>query len=237
MSDYLANGQGLLTIEDQGNFTPFHVVITGNMSVGDTPTEVDPERRTYLVNSFGLVLHEVNGDKNYQFNGHGSIYMTRHDNFLFLEGSGDWNKWAFDLVEDCKTFDFKLRQKMRYSTGFTCDPKTEHQISLKSVDLNLEKQARVCCGSTEKGNTDWKTYLDGKGLFVDVDTSICGFATTPLYFTSIGGDCDHWDTCGGTSIYNPTPTGFRVYVQRNGLNTTTEDANKRGWHINWHGIE
>ena len=95
-------------------------------------------------------------------------------------------------------------------------------------------------GSTPSGNTAWEQYsipgglTGGQGIFVDVDTSSFGFTTTPIYITSLGGTGYHWTTTGATSIYTPTPTGFRVYVR-----FTVEGqispafANQNGWHINW----
>ena len=49
--------------------------------------------------------------------------------------------------------------------------------------------------------------------YLDVDTSAGKFTSTPRYFTTLGGNSSHWATTGATSIYNATPTGFRVYVR------------------------
>jgi hypothetical protein len=96
------------------------------------------------------------------------------------------------------------------------------------------QSAFIAKGSTPVGNTAWQQYSDGEGVFVDVDTSSAGFKTTPIYITSLGGRLGHWGTTGATSIYEPTPTGFRVYVRwsTGGLLTPAE-ANGAGWHINW----
>lgn len=91
---------------------------------------------------------------------------------------------------------------------------------------------RTCSGRTLPGATDWRQY-GSDGVYVDVDTSPCGFDGTPLYFTSIGGNSNHWSSMGATSIYSPTETGFRVYVKRSGI--TIADANDWKWHINWEG--
>jgi hypothetical protein len=64
-----------------------------------------------------------------------------------------------------------------------------------------------------------------------VNTASCGFTSTPLYFTSIGGESGHWASTGATSIYTPTATGFRVYVRYPGI--TPAVANQYGWHLNW----
>jgi len=97
-----------------------------------------------------------------------------------------------------------------------------------------ERSALMARGSTPVGNTAWQQYPDGEGVFVDVDTSSAGFTTTPIYITSIGGATAHWGTTGATSIYQPTPTGFRVYVRWwGGGSLTPALANQYGWHINW----
>jgi hypothetical protein len=98
----------------------------------------------------------------------------------------------------------------------------------------LSQAVQVYRGSTPVGNTAWQQYSTGDGVFVNVDTSSAGFTTTPIYITSLGGRSDHWLTIGATSIYVPTPTGFRVYVRwANGGSLTPAIANQNGWHINW----
>ena len=97
-----------------------------------------------------------------------------------------------------------------------------------------ERSALIARGSTPIGNTAWQQYFDGEGIFLDVDTSSAGFTTTPIYITSLGGRSHHWETTGATSIYLPTPTGFRVYVRWwGGGPLTPAIANQYGWHINW----
>jgi hypothetical protein len=92
---------------------------------------------------------------------------------------------------------------------------------------------RIAIGRTTPGSTSWIQY-SADGICVDVDTSSAGFSSTPYYFTSLGGITNHWTTQGATSIYNPSGTGFRVYVNQAGI--TVADANNRHYHINWIGI-
>jgi hypothetical protein len=99
------------------------------------------------------------------------------------------------------------------------------------------QSALIARGSTPSGNTAWQQYFDGKGVFVDVDTSSAGFETTPIYITSLGGTTAHWGTTGATSIYAPTPKGFRVFVRwADGGALTPAVANQFGLHINWIAI-
>jgi hypothetical protein len=100
---------------------------------------------------------------------------------------------------------------------------------------------QIASGATPLSSTAWQSYSDGQGgegIFVDVNTSSGGFTTTPIYTTSLGGLGYQWLTAGATSIYTPTPTGFRVYVQwsTGGGGLTPTFANNNGWHINWIGV-
>lgn len=91
--------------------------------------------------------------------------------------------------------------------------------------------SEACVGRTNPNNTPWVQYGGSvPGLYVDVDTTACGESYTPNYLTSLGGTSRHWAALGVTSIYSPTPTGFRVY-----LNTTETVASAQSmkWHVNW----
>ena len=95
-----------------------------------------------------------------------------------------------------------------------------------------QQTLKVVGGRTPVSNTAWQPFTEG--IFVDVNTSVAGFTQTPLYITSLGGNGSHWATTGATSIYQPTPTGFRVYVRwANGGELTPAFANQYRWHINW----
>ena len=78
------------------------------------------------------------------------------------------------------------------------------------------------------------------GVYVDVDTSAASFRSTPHYVASLAGKTHHWLTTGGSCVYNPTDTGFRIYVRyfdSSDENITPEFANEAGWHISWIGFE
>ncbi len=97
--------------------------------------------------------------------------------------------------------------------------------------------ARIRCGQTPEGNTDWKQYAGGAGIYVDVDTSACGFKSTPIYLVNMHGNNNNWSTTGGSSAYSRTPTGFRIYVRWAGGGALGPDqANSLGWHIQWVAI-
>jgi len=100
---------------------------------------------------------------------------------------------------------------------------------------------------------DWLDYVS-LGIYVDVNTSACGFQTTPHYLVtleSITNSGYHWYATGTPSIYNPTPTGFRVYLRWtdtpadiNPIGSTNEanplrvqTAIDKGWTLKWTGIQ
>ena len=92
---------------------------------------------------------------------------------------------------------------------------------------------RLVVGKTDPRKTPWVQYNRG-GIYVDIDTSRAGFASTPYYFTSLSGHTNNWLAQGVTSIYLPTATGFRVHVGSREL--TAAQANSWGWSISWVAI-
>jgi hypothetical protein len=97
----------------------------------------------------------------------------------------------------------------------------------------------IASGQTPPGTTNWQQYTGNiSGIFVDVNTSAAGFSTTPVYVTSLGGNSGNWSTTGGSSVYQETPAGFRVYVRFPGsASITPAEANSWQWHINWIAIQ
>jgi len=52
------------------------------------------------------------------------------------------------------------------------------------------------------------------------------------------GASNHWATTGGTSVYTPSPTGFRIYIKWSDANPLTPaNAQGMGWYIQWIGIQ
>ncbi len=80
----------------------------------------------------------------------------------------------------------------------------------------------------------WVIYDGGRGIYVDVDTSMHNFRTTPHYLTTLEGTTSHWATQGVTSIYNASPNSFRVYVGF--INRRMEQKYKDNWYLKWTAI-
>ena len=96
--------------------------------------------------------------------------------------------------------------------------------------------SHLCCGHTNPNGTGWVDYGDD-GIYIDVNTLACNFTATPMYFTSLAGDNNHWTTTGATSIYSPSASGFRVYVRGISGAISSAFANSKNWHIQWCGIK
>mmetsp|Transcript_94363 Transcript_94363/g.219272 ORF Transcript_94363/g.219272 Transcript_94363/m.219272 type:complete len:396 (+) Transcript_94363:106-1293(+) len=119
------------------------------------------------------------------------------------------------------------------ATGFTLN--VHHDTGLTVSDaqsrnyyINWLADDGVCSGQTPSGSTNWVEVTEG--LYVDVDTSACGFQLVPVYVTSMTGDLHHLTT-GSSEVYWPTATGFRTYIHSPA--TTAAAANSQGWQINW----
>ena len=98
---------------------------------------------------------------------------------------------------------------------------------------------RIASGQSQAG-AGWQVYTGGggPGIFIDVNTSSGKFTGTPTYVTSLGGSSSHWALTGGSAVYNPSPTGFRIYVRfPDGGPITPAMASTNGWHVKWIGIE
>ncbi|MDA3840729.1 MAG: hypothetical protein PF572_06630 [Patescibacteria group bacterium] len=94
---------------------------------------------------------------------------------------------------------------------------------------------KVVCGGTVPGLTNWQVHtIDA--VYVDVDTSLAGFTTTPNYFVSLNGSGYHHRTTGSNSIFNPGSSTFRLYVMYTDGAWSPTDANTWQWNIRWCGV-
>jgi RHS repeat-associated protein len=129
-----------------------------------------------------------------------------------------------------------FRVYLRYADGGALAPVTANtnQWHIRWAAVGRETAtSTLCSGRTAPGSTTWQAY-GSNGVYLDVNTSRCGYSSPPVYLTSLGGNSSHFATTGATSIYVPTATGFRVYVRIvSGTNFTPADANSWGWHLNW----
>jgi hypothetical protein len=94
------------------------------------------------------------------------------------------------------------------------------------------KTLKIRCGKTPEGHTNWVGMDNG----VNVVVTVPAFESVPLYFVNVHGDNGNWMLTGGSSAYDRTNTGFRVYVYypHGTINPTL--ANGYGWHVQWLAI-
>ncbi len=119
-----------------------------------------------------------------------------------------------------------------FGAGLLATACQEPEQEASSSPATTAQQDKRCTGKTMPGQSGWKKYKS-YGLYIDVDTSDCGFGQTPIYLSSLGGNGSHETVEGGTSIYFPTPTGFRIYLS---TRASVELAESRKWHINWEAL-
>lgn len=83
---------------------------------------------------------------------------------------------------------------------------------------------------------DWINYYSDKlncqGIEVYVDISQYGLEKEPVIITSLHGDSDHWILTGGSSPYNITTKGFKIYIP----NITCADALMFNYRIHYIGF-
>lgn len=92
----------------------------------------------------------------------------------------------------------------------------------------------MCCSAS---SIDWHTFYT-TGALIDVDTSKCGFEEPPKYFTELTGNSNMHRIMGASSIYSPTESGFRIYINEETLHTTPTSSIADSWRlkIKWCGV-
>jgi hypothetical protein len=126
------------------------------------------------------------------------------------------------------------------SVGVGKAPSTTYRLdaagTVNASDYRRDGRRLIAAGRTQPG-AGWKQYIN-TGVYIDVDTAGYHFTTTPVYVTSLHGREAHWGTTGGSSVYIPTPTGFRVYIRWwNNNPMTVSQVQNAGWYIEWIGTE
>jgi len=94
------------------------------------------------------------------------------------------------------------------------------------------KCMKVCAGSTGRTTTDWTNY-SSDGVYYDVDISDCGFKTVPTVTTAVEGTGSHWVSLGTSSIYNTSPSAFRIYLKNTYKNPQGGVAESYKWNVEW----
>jgi len=93
------------------------------------------------------------------------------------------------------------------------------------------KCVKVCAGTTGRTKTTWVNYSGNHGIYTDVDISRCGFVKTPTVTTSLEGSSSHWVASGTASVYNTSPSKFRIYIYKSSLRT--KQAKSWKYNVEW----
>jgi hypothetical protein len=109
--------------------------------------------------------------------------------------------------------------------------------SFGAVD-SAGKPVKVCTGSTPPGKTKWEPYANAPNcnILATVDTSGCGFTSTPTVVSSLGGNNMHWRVLGGSNVYKASAKNFTVYLWNDADAAGCvkgPDADSWQWHIQW----
>lgn len=172
--------------------------------------------------------------------GGSDIYFTQTDH----THTGTGNTAGYAAIENAKNYDALMilgragtdkGRKVRLWDYLEVNGRLDVTGDLVGAAKNPAGQAqRVRCG--QSSTSSWKVY-SANGIYVDVNTSHAGFTSTPVYVASLAGNSNHWTTTGGSSIYTPTKTGFRIYVRlTSGGALAPAYAASKGWHITWVAI-
>jgi len=95
-----------------------------------------------------------------------------------------------------------------------------------------EECMKVCAGSTGRTTTDW-TSFSSDGVYYDVDISDCGFKTIPIVTTAVEGSSWHYKALGTSSIYNSSPSAFRINLVNMYSNPQGGKAEGWKWNVEW----
>jgi len=112
------------------------------------------------------------------------------------------------------------------------DTRDEVMIVSGEQAAGNEKCMKVCAGSTGRTTTDW-TNVSTDGIYYDVDISDCGFKTIPTVTTAVEGSGYHWVSLGTSSIYNTSPSAFRIYLKNTYMNPQGGKAESYKWNVEW----
>ena len=91
-------------------------------------------------------------------------------------------------------------------------------------------------GKTTPGYTGWQS--DDGGLFVDVDSTLCGYSSTPAYFTSFIQPQQHrFAVQGSRFVSNATKHGFSLALwPSTHMQMKPFLAEQLRWHVSWIGV-
>ena len=133
-----------------------------------------------------------------------------------------WNQFG-DNMEVIEVINQRMEQLQR-------EISTAQARSVETQALVQGKKIRA--GQTTPGSTNWQQH-DKNVLRLDIDTSMHGFTSTPVYVANLHGSTDHANILGGSNPYNSSKDGFTVFVGYRTSDITPTEANTKSLHIQW----
>lgn len=105
-----------------------------------------------------------------------------------------------------------------------------------AVTACIGQSFNTACGGISPV-TRWRRTERDDTIRMDIDTSICRFRNTPLYFASITGGVGHYLLTGVNAIYEPTNVSFTINVRSiDGADANTLMARSAQWKVQWMGL-
>lgn len=93
------------------------------------------------------------------------------------------------------------------------------------------------CAGTSPSSL-WQIF-NNSVIMMNINTTVCKFISTPVYFTSIAGIDMDYIMQGYTAIYSPKNDSFLIYaisVFGDKSSTLYSYSQTYSWNINWFGI-
>ncbi|CAF4760359.1 unnamed protein product [Rotaria socialis] len=120
------------------------------------------------------------------------------------------------------------------STTSTSTITTTTQTQGNITNTTVTSSKIYYCGGLSNF-TRWNLY-SSNGLYMNIDTTTCSFNSTPLYFTSMGGNDEQWFLAGYAAIYAATKVSFRIYMTSSNQSNNVLMLNSsytNQWNVNW----
>ena len=108
------------------------------------------------------------------------------------------------------------------------------QNSIKELSEVKQPQGEIIYAGKTSENS-WQPYgFKTNGIVTTVDISALALKNIPIIITSIGGELEHWNAMGGSSVYGATNKSFKIYLQTvYGQDATVNFAQTKKWCVNY----
>ncbi len=240
-ADPVSGRPGLSINDAAGNSRLAIDAATGRVGIG-TVAPGEPLEVAVRIKAGPLTIGAWPANPVYAFVGTSALNQADQTNYALLQGAtSEVGRTFLNSPVDIRFRIKNADQMVLLSTGDvgigTSTPGAKLDVNglVRAQNLLGRRPFRIETGQSSP--TDWQVYSSA-GIFVDVHTSAAGFTATPRYVTALHGSGSHWATTGGSSVYVPTPQGFRIYIQwadRSPL--TPAQATSNGWYVQWIGIQ